>query len=61
MFHVTLSSNAHDMHTSLVGKYTRRKDAFREAKRAAGFKPELIQRGQDIGYLGENGMAWIVE
>lgn len=43
-----------------VGMYYDRKSAFREAKRAAGFRPTLIQRDQEVGYKGENGMAWII-
>jgi hypothetical protein len=61
MIHVTLSSNARDNHTSLVGKFAKRKEAFREAKRAAGIPNTYLILGADHGYSGPNGMAWIVE
>lgn len=44
-----------------IGMYWTRRDAAREAKRAAGWKPLLIQIGNQMGYKGENGTAWIIE
>jgi len=61
MIHVTMSVGAHDMYTHHVGKFIKRKEAFREAKRAAGIPHTYIIRGKDHGYSGPNGMAWIVE
>jgi hypothetical protein len=61
MIHVTLSSSSADMHTQLVGKFVKRKEAFREAKRAAGIPNTYLIAGRDHGYSGPNGMAWIVE
>lgn len=61
MIHVTLSSSSTDMQTRFVGKFTQRKDAFREAKRAAGLPHTYLIVGRDHGYNGPNGMAWIVE
>lgn len=61
MIHVTLSSSSADMHTQFIGKFAKRKEAFREAKRAAGIPNTYLIMGQDHGYTGPNGMAWIVE
>ena len=61
MIHVTLSTSAQDMRTVPVGRFVKRKEAFREAKRAAGIPNQYIIRGTDHGYCGPNGMAWIVE
>jgi hypothetical protein len=58
MIHVTLSS---EQHTNFVGKFVKRKEAFREAKRAAGPDPTFVQHEHGFGYSGPNGMAWIVE
>jgi hypothetical protein len=59
MINVSLSTR--DQHTVFVGKFVKRKEAFREAKRAAGINPTFIQRQDGFGYSGPNGMAWIVE
>jgi hypothetical protein len=59
MIHVTLSSSSAD--PRFVGKFLKRKEAFREAKRAAGIPNTYLIAGQDHGYSGPNGMAWIVE
>ena len=61
MISVTLSLGAHDMYTHPVGKFAKRKEAFREAKRAAGIPNKFVIVGKDFGYSGPNGMAWIVE
>ena len=61
MIHVTLSSSTQDMHTQFIGKFAKRKEAFREAKRAAGIPHAYVIMGKDHGYSGPNGMAWIVE
>lgn len=61
MIHVTLSSSTTDMHTQFIGKFVKRKEAFREAKRAAGIPNTYLIMGRDHGYSGPNGMAWIVE
>jgi hypothetical protein len=57
--HVTLSTA--DQRTVFVGKFVKRKEAFREAKRAAGIPNTYLIAGTDHGYSGPNGMAWIVE
>jgi hypothetical protein len=59
MINVSLSTG--DQRTVLVGKFVKRKEAFREAKRAAGPNPAFIERQDGFGYSGPNGMAWIVE
>jgi hypothetical protein len=61
MIHVTLSSSNADMNTQFVGKFAKRKEAFREAKRAAGIPNQHLIFGQAHGISGPNGMAWIVE
>jgi hypothetical protein len=61
MIHVTLSSSSAELHTRSVGKFAKRKEAFREAKRAAGIPNQHLIFGQDHGISGPNGMAWIVE
>jgi hypothetical protein len=61
MIHVTLVKNAPEIQTQFVGKFIKRKEAFREAKRAAGIPNSYLIMGQDHGYTGPNGMAWIVE
>lgn len=60
MIHVTLIER--DQSPRLVGKFIARKEAFREAKRAAGLNPAFVEKGPlEFGYRGPNGMAWIVE
>lgn len=61
MISVTLSVGAHDMYKHHVGKFVKRKEAFREAKRAAGLPNAYLITDQGHGYEGPNGMAWIVE
>jgi hypothetical protein len=61
MIHVTLVKNEEEISTLFVGKFVKRKDAFREAKRAAGLNPAFLIMGESFGYSGPNGMAWIVE
>lgn len=61
MIHVTLVKNDTEIQTQFVGKFLKRKEAFREAKRAAGIPNSYLIMGQDHGYTGPNGMAWIVE
>jgi hypothetical protein len=61
MIHVTLVKNADEITTIFVGKFSKRKEAFREAKRAAGLPNTYLIMGIDHGYSGPNGMAWIVE
>jgi hypothetical protein len=61
MIHVTLVKTGEEISTIFVGKFTKRKEAFREAKRAAGPSPAFLIMGKDFGYTGPNGMAWIVE
>lgn len=61
MIHVTLVKNAPEIQTQFIGKFSKRKEAFREAKRAAGIPNTYLIMGQDHGYTGPNGMAWIVE
>jgi hypothetical protein len=60
MIEVTLSIGARDAYTHHVGKFARRKEAFREAKRAAGINPTFFERPEGVGYNGPNGTAWIV-
>jgi hypothetical protein len=61
MIHVTLSSSSADLQTRHIGKFSARKLAFREAKRAAGIPHAYVIMGKDHGYSGPNGMAWIIE
>lgn len=61
MIHVTLVKNTTEIQTQFIGKFLKRKEAFREAKRAAGIPNTYLIMGQDHGYTGPNGMAWIVE
>lgn len=61
MIHVTLIKNGPEIQTQFVGKFIARKFAFREAKRAAGTDASFLVAGKDFGYVGRNGMAWIVE
>jgi hypothetical protein len=61
MIHVSLSTNPDDVYANPIGKFAVRKQAFREAKRAAGIPNTYVVRGKDHGYSGPNGMAWIIE
>jgi hypothetical protein len=60
MIEVTLSLGAHDAYTHHVGKFIKRKEAYREAKRAAGIPSQLVVGEKGAGYSGPNGTAWIV-
>jgi hypothetical protein len=61
MIYVSVSTNPDDVYAMPVGKFSARKLAFREAKRAAGEPHSFVIRGKDKGYSGPNGMAWIIE
>jgi hypothetical protein len=61
MISVTLSCGANDKYTHSVGKFKRRKEAFREAKRAAGIPHAFVIEDKGFGYSGPNGTAWILE
>jgi hypothetical protein len=61
MISVILSVGAHDMYEHHVGKFTKRKQAFRESKRAAGIPNVFVVEKRGFGYSGPNGTAWIVE
>ena len=61
MIQVTMSVGAHDMYTHHVGKFIKRKEAFREAKRAAGIPHKFVMAGEKAGYSGPHGTAWISE
>lgn len=60
MIEVTLHLGAHDAYTHHVGKFLKRKEAFREAKRAAGIPNRPVFSEKGAGYSGPNGTAWIV-
>lgn len=61
MIHVTLKPADPEAPPQFIGKFSQRKLAYREAKRAAGIPNTHVIVGEDQqGYVGPNGMAWIV-
>jgi hypothetical protein len=61
MIIVTLTKPGPEKTSEMVGKFSARKLAFREAKRAAGLGAAFIEKGRAGAYSGPNGTAWIIE